>query len=79
MSLEGDVIVPHTGGAMKETTEIQAQLLHCTVYCVFSQSDSALATSDRGSNWGEPHTSVTALRMCVCIYACLANWADHLL
>ena len=79
MSLEGDIIVPNTGGAIKETTEIQAQLLHCIVYCAFSQSDSALATSDRGSNSGEPHTSVTALHMRVCIYACLGNWADHLL
>ena len=26
----------------------------------------------------EPHTSVTALRMCVCMYACLLAWTDHL-
>ena len=32
MSLGGDTIEPNTGGAMRETTEIQAQLLHCIIY-----------------------------------------------
>ena len=34
------MIPSNTGGAMRETTEIQAQLLHYTT--VFSQSDTAL-------------------------------------
>ena len=36
----GDTVVANPGGAMKETTEIQAQLLHYTI--VFSRTDAAL-------------------------------------
>ena len=35
-----------------------------------------------GASLSEPHTSVTSLRTCVCIYACLLAcllaWTDHL-
>ena len=32
-----------------------------------------------GTSLSEPHTSVTALRMRVCIYACTLVWTDHFL
>ena len=32
-----------------------------------------------GASLSEPHTSVPALHTCVCIYACLLAWTDHLL
>ena len=28
--------------------------------------------------WGEPHTSVTSLHPCVCMFACLYAWTNHL-
>ena len=31
-----------------------------------------------GASLSEPHTSMTALHTCVCIYACLFVWTDHL-
>ena len=31
-----------------------------------------------GVSLSEPHTSVTALRTCVCMLACLLAWTDHL-
>ena len=31
-----------------------------------------------GASLSEPHTSVTSLRTCVCMFACLRAWTDHL-
>jgi len=31
-----------------------------------------------GASLSEPHTSVTSLHTCVCMFACLLAWSDHL-
>jgi len=31
-----------------------------------------------GARSGSPHTSVTSLHPCVCMFACLYAWTDHL-
>ena len=38
-----------------------------------------LCTSDLfGVSLNKPHTSVTSLCLCVCKFACLFDWTDHL-
>ena len=57
------------------------QRMVCTCMCV-SYVDDGVQVGVIGASQSEPHTSVTALHTCVCMYvcllACLLTWNYHL-
>ena len=47
--------------------------VHCLSTC-----NGGLCAILIGASLSEPHTSVTSLHPCVCMFACLLAWTDHL-
>ena len=54
----------------------------CIMFCLTLGLLSVIFCTVIGASLSEHHTSMTSLRMCVCIYACLLAcllaWTDHL-
>ena len=53
-------------------------VLFCKAMVPFLWIDQFQSQPVIGASLSKPHTSVTALRTCVCIYLSMLVWTDHL-